>query len=72
MAQHQQNSSLDVLKKAFNEGYEAFKVVIQNSKGFYNNPSNPYQPKSLLFKDWERGFQRGYWEQQKANKVAGV
>lgn len=65
-------ASLDVLKKAFNEGFEAFSKVVQNEKGFYNNPSNTYPPKGLPYKEWQRGFNRAFIEQQQANKKAGI
>lgn len=66
------DQSLDALKRVFNEGFEAFNTVVQNDKGIYNNPVNPYSPKSLLHKEWERGFNRSYFEQQKNNKEASI
>lgn len=65
MANNNQSGSLDVLKKAFAEGYEAFQTVKPNAKGFMQNPSNTYPPKSLPFKEWERGFNMAYFNSQK-------
>lgn len=61
------SGSLDVLKRAFEEGYQAFKTVVQNDKGLYNNPHNTYPKNSLPFKEFERGYNRGHWEQQRKN-----
>lgn len=67
-----ENGSIDVLKKAFDEGYKAFNTDPFEEHWIYMKSVNPYSSKSLLFKEWERGYNRGYFEQQKANKVAGI
>lgn len=59
------NNSIDILKKAFNDGYEAFKVVVQNDKGVYQNPTNSYQKGSLPFKEWQRGYDRAFTDNQR-------
>lgn len=51
------DNSLSILKKAFNEGFEAFQV--------YPIPNNPYQKDSLPSKEWIRGYNRGYFEAKK-------
>lgn len=60
-------ASLDILKKAFNDGYEAFQTVVQNDKGIYNNPHNPYTKNSLPWKEFERGYNWAYSENLKKN-----
>lgn len=59
------SASLSALKKAFDDGYNAFFKVEKNEKGFWYNGENPYYKDSLLAKEFERGSNRGYWEQQK-------
>lgn len=60
-------ASLDILKKAFNDGYEAFQTVAQNDKGYYNNPHNTYTKNSLPWKEFERGYNFAYSENKKKN-----
>lgn len=59
-AEMSKHGSLDALKKAFEEGYNAFKV--------YPIPDNPYSKNSLTYKEWIRGHDRGYFENQKVAK----
>ena len=60
-----ENSSLAVLKEAFSAGYEAFQTVVQNEKGVYNNPHNTYTKGSLPYKEWQRGYDWAFSEQQR-------
>lgn len=62
------NGSLAILKEAFNAGYEAFKTVMQNDKGIYNNPANPYTKGSLPYKEFERGYNWGHHENKTGSK----
>ena len=55
------------LKAAFDAGFNAFNTVIQNEKGLFWNPPNPYPKNTLVHKDWERGFQCAYNENLKKN-----
>lgn len=64
------DNSLQALKTAFDAGYNAFFKAELNERGFFVNPSNPYPDKGLLYKEWIRGFNRGYFEQQKKTKGA--
>lgn len=64
------NDGIQVLKDAFDKGYNAFFTVEKNDKGFWYNTPNPYPKDSLPFKEFIRGFNRGYWEQEKKNKEA--
>lgn len=64
-----ENNSLSILKEAFNAGYEAFQTVVQNEKGIYNNPHNTYMKGSLPYKEFERGYNCGFTENQKKNAV---
>lgn len=58
-------SSLNILKIAFNDGYEAFQTVVKNDKGFMHNPTNTYTKDSLPWKEWERGYAWAFGEQQR-------
>jgi hypothetical protein len=60
----EQSASLEALKRAFDQGYNAFLVVEKNERGYTNNPPNPYHKDGLLHKEWQRGFDRGFWEAQ--------
>lgn len=62
-------AELSILKIAFDKGFEAFQCCLQNEKGLFTNPQNPYQIGSLPFKEFERGYNRGYFEVQKKNAV---
>lgn len=64
-------ANTDILKEAFQAGVDAFHTVVANDKGIYNNPHNTYQKNSLPFKEFERGFNRAYTDQQKKIGVAG-
>lgn len=64
--------SIDALKKAFNDGFEAFNKVEQNERGYWINPPNPHPPKSLLFKEWQRGMDKAFWIQQSKKEKAEV
>lgn len=55
-------AELSILKIAFDKGYEGFKI----------DAPNPYQNNSLPYKEYIRGYNRGYFEQQKSNTLAGV
>lgn len=57
-----QGNAQDYLKKAFAEGYEAFNKAEPNARGFWHNPGNPYKDGSLPNKEWQRGYDRGFWD----------
>lgn len=63
------NSGIAVLKEAFEKGYQSFNTVEKNAAGNMNNPPNPYMKGSLPFKEFERGYGRGYWEAKKRMDV---
>ena len=58
-------NSGDLLKKAYGDGYTAFNTVETNARGFFVNPSNPYAPRSLPFKEWERGYNAAYFDNKR-------
>ena len=61
------------LKDAFDAGYAAFSVYDDTRgpdgrmKGW---PLNPYYKNSLAFKDWERGFNAAYFDNQRVHATA--
>lgn len=54
------NDPNNTLQAAYAAGYEAFKSVVQNERGFYHNPANPHGKNSLYYKEWERGYAQAY------------
>lgn len=66
------SGSLDALKKAFSEGFEAFNKVEQNDRRYWVNPPNPYPSKALTHKEWMRGYDRAFWEQQRKAERADL
>ena len=48
------------LDAAYAKGKEAYATVEQSTRGFWNNPANPYAPKSLTFKMFNLGFDHAY------------
>lgn len=54
--------ALSQLKKVFDEGYHAFTTPDEARKMI---AANPYRNNTVLSKEWERGFNRAYWECQK-------
>lgn len=62
-------TSVKALKEAFDAGFNAFCRTEPNVRGFQTNPPNPYNKNSLIYKEFERGFNRAYWEN---NKKAAV
>lgn len=65
-------TALSSLKQAFDEGFKAFQCIVANESGYCNNPPNPYRERTLVHKEFERGFNTAYLEQQKVNKEVGV
>lgn len=59
------DGALSAIKKAFDEGYKGFFVCDEVKK---MPIANPYPLKSVLAREWQRGFDRGFWEQQKKNE----
>lgn len=60
----------DTLQSAYTAGYEAFKTVVQNERGFYHNPPNPYGKNSLYYREWERGYAQAYTDNQNGGEAA--
>lgn len=56
------SEALSQLKKVFDEGYKAFSTPDEMRKMI---AANPYRTNTVLAKEWERGFNRAYWESQK-------
>lgn len=40
----------------------------QGKKGFYRNEDNPYPDDTWPSKEWERGFNKAYWENEETLK----
>lgn len=59
------NSGSSILKEAVQKGFDAFFTVEKNERGFYVNPVNPYPKGSLPSKEWERGYNRGFTDNQR-------
>lgn len=53
------DNALSKLKQAFNEGFEAFSKCDERRKMVV---ANPYRNNTILAKEWERGFNRAYAE----------
>jgi len=67
MAKNEQG--LAAIKTAFDCGYNSFCRVEPNARGFMQNPPNTYKDNTLLNKEWQRGFNRAYWESQKKDQT---
>jgi len=55
------SDGIQVLKDAFDKGFNSFQV--------YPNTDNPYPKDSLPYKEFIRGWNRGYWENSKKAAV---
>lgn len=58
--------TLAQLKRAFQEGYDAFYLCDEARK---MATANPYPIKSILGKEWQRGFDRNFVENTKRMDV---
>ena len=56
------NNGKEALDAAYAKGKLAFETVELNSKGFYNNPGNPYAKGSLTYKMFNLGYDHAYLE----------
>jgi hypothetical protein len=62
-------ASVDNLRAAFSLGVKSYESVEQNSRGFYNNPGNPFPPKSLTYKEFERGRNHAFLEDRRQGGI---
>lgn len=53
----------NAMQRAYNEGFLAFNTdPIDPETGKYTSTShNPYKPKGMYYREWERGFNAAYF-----------
>lgn len=60
---------VDNLKAAYQKGYESFFVVEKNERGFYINPPNPFIKGTLTYKEYIRGYNKGFTDNKEGRVV---
>jgi|TARA_R110001632_G_scaffold180481_1_gene300595 hypothetical protein len=68
--------SIPPLKLQFERGYKAFKEKKQWLKKLYNGKtiivtSNPYPHYTMQAKEWERGYNKAYFENMNEHRTRG-
>jgi len=74
MVYQQQPRSSTALSDAFEAGFSAFFTfdeTLDNRGKMKGNPTNPYYKDSLVYKEWERGYNAGY-DKSKTNPYHDV